>query len=233
MVRKTREAALATRESLIDAAEEVFRREGVSRTSLAEVAAAAGVTRGAIYWHFRDKAELLDAMCERTLLPLDAAFARTAEAAQVDPLLALRTLAVDALAKLASDRRTQTVFEILFHKCELVGELAERSEAHQHDRRQCLAGVEGLFELAVAKGQLPAHTDTKLATHMMHAYIIGLMHEWVLDPGDYDLAAAAPAIIDTFLAGLKVQAPRKPAARPAGPELSPSKQDLGPPGAVR
>jgi TetR/AcrR family acrAB operon transcriptional repressor len=216
MVRKTREAALATRESLIDAAEQVFRREGVSRTSLAEVAAAAGVTRGAIYWHFRDKAELLDAMCERTLLPLDAAFARTAEAAQIDPMLALRTLAVDALAKLASDRRTQTVFEILFHKCELVGELAQRSEAHQQDRRQCLASVEGLFALAVAKGQLPADTDAKLATHMMHAYIIGLMHEWVLDPADYDLAAAAPAIIDAFLAGLRAKPPtRSPATREA------------------
>ena len=214
MVRRTKEAALATREALIDAAEQVFRREGVTRTSLAEVAAAAGVTRGAIYWHFRDKAELLDAMCERTLLPLDAAFARNAQAAQVDPLLALRTLAVAALAKLASDPRTQSVFEILFHKCELVGELAQRSEAHRNDRRQCLASVEGLFELAVAKGQLPAHTDAKLATHMMHAYMIGLMHEWVLDPTDYDLGKAAPAMIDTFIAGLKAQPPRASVAAP-------------------
>ena len=211
VVRKTREAALATREALIDAAERVFRREGVTRTSLAEIAAEAGVTRGAIYWHFRDKAEILDALCERTLLPLDAAFARSAEAARTDALLALRTLAVDALAQLASDRRTQGVFEILFHKCELVGELGERSAAQQNDRRQCLASVEDLFELAVASGQLPAHTDTKLATRMMHAYMIGLMHEWVLDPADYDLAAAAPMLIDTFLAGLRAEPPRKAA----------------------
>ena len=133
--------------------------------------------------------------------------AATRQAAQVDPLLALRTLAVDALAKLASDPRTQSVFEILFHKCELVGELAQRSEAHRNDRRQCLASVEGLFELAVAKGQLPVDTDAKLATHMMHAYMIGLMHEWVLDPADYDLGKAAPAMIDTFIAGLKAQPP--------------------------
>ena len=216
MVRRTKEAALATREALIDAAEQVFRREGVTRTSLAEIAAEAGVTRGAIYWHFRDKAELLDAMCERTVLPLDAAFAQAGDAARVDPLGTLRNLAVDALAQLARDPRTQAVFEILFHKCELVGELAQRSAAQQTDRRQCMSSVEQLFDLAIANRQLPADTDTRLATNMMHAYVIGLMHEWVLDPSDYDLGEAAGAMIDTFVAGLKAQPPRKHAVEGEG-----------------
>ena len=212
MVRKTKEAALATREALIDAAERVFRREGVSRTSLAEIASEAGVTRGAIYWHFRDKAELLDAMCERTVLPLDAALARAGEAARNDPLGTLRGFAVDALAQLARDPRTHAVFEILFHKCELVGELGDRTAAQSADRRTCLSSVEGLLDLAVARGQLPSDTDTRLATHMMHAYVIGLMHEWVLDPGEYDLASAAPAMIDAFVTGLRQNPPRRNAA---------------------
>ena len=207
MVRRTKEAALATREALIDAAEQVFRREGVTRTSLAEIAAEAGVTRGAIYWHFRDKAELLDAMCERTVMPLDAAFARAAESARADPLGALRTLAVDALLKLARDPRTQAVFEILFHKCELVGELAQRSAAQKSDRRECLSTVGQLFELAMAKGQLPPNTDTRLCTNMMHAYVIGVMNEWVLDPAEYDLEKVAPAIVDAFIAGLRARPP--------------------------
>jgi TetR/AcrR family acrAB operon transcriptional repressor len=222
MVRKTKEAALATKEALIDAAEQVFRREGVSRTSLAEIAAEAGVTRGAIYWHFRDKAELLDAMCARTVLPLDAAFAKAGEAARADPLGTLGKLAIDALTQLARDPRTQAVFEILFHKCELVGELAQRNAAQQVDRRECLCTVEQLFELAIAKGQLPPDTDTRLCTNMMHAYVIGLMHEWVLDPGDYDLSEAAPAMIDTFVAGLEARPPRKAAIdRSAPPTAAP------------
>ena len=73
MARRTKSEAAITREQLLDAAERVFRERGVTRTSLAEVAAAAGVTRGAVYWHFRDKADLFDAMCERATLPLEQA----------------------------------------------------------------------------------------------------------------------------------------------------------------
>ncbi|MDR3299114.1 MAG: TetR family transcriptional regulator, partial [Candidatus Accumulibacter sp.] len=65
MVRKTREEALVTRNAILDAAETVFQEHGVSRTSLAEVAVAAGVTRGAVYWHFTNKADLFDAMVQR------------------------------------------------------------------------------------------------------------------------------------------------------------------------
>jgi len=148
-------------------------------------------------------------MCARTVLPLDAAFARAGEAARADPLGTLRKLAVDALTQLARDPRTQAVFEILFHKCELVGELAQRNVAQQVDRSACLCSVEQLFELAIAKGQLPPDIDTRLCTNMMHAYVIGLMHEWVLDPRAYDLLAAAPVMIDTFVAGLEARPPRK------------------------
>ena len=49
MARKTKLEALETRERLLDAGEVVFRQRGVTRTSLAEIAAAAGVTRGAVY----------------------------------------------------------------------------------------------------------------------------------------------------------------------------------------
>src|ERR1044072_7054011 len=111
MARKTREEALATRERLLDAAELLFREHGVTRTSLAEVATAAGMTRGAGYWHFKDKAELFCAMCARATLPLEANFERSGQDAQTDPLGTLRALTIGALQSLANDARAQNVFE--------------------------------------------------------------------------------------------------------------------------
>jgi TetR/AcrR family acrAB operon transcriptional repressor len=219
MVRRTKEAALATREALIDAAERAFRRRGVTRTSLADVAAEAGMTRGAIYWHFRDKAELLDAMCSRTMLPMDAALAQAACAAPADPLGTLRALAVDALQRLARDPHTHAVFEILFHKCELTGDFAERDADRAHGRRACLDSVGQLVQLAVERGQLPADTDVPLAARYLHAGVGGLMHDWAGAAHEYDLGSSAPALVDALIAGLraapptKAEKPAKPAAR--------------------
>ena len=65
MVRRTKDAALETRAHILDTAEEVFQKKGVSSTSLDDIARAAGVTRGAIYWHFKNKADLFDALMQR------------------------------------------------------------------------------------------------------------------------------------------------------------------------
>lgn len=69
MARCTKEDALATRHRLLDAAEYVFVEKGVSRTSLHDIAHAAGVSRGAVYWHFKNKADLFNAIMERITLP--------------------------------------------------------------------------------------------------------------------------------------------------------------------
>lgn len=54
MARRTKEEAEETRIQILDAAERVFYDKGVSRASLAEIASDAGVSRGAIYWHFEN-----------------------------------------------------------------------------------------------------------------------------------------------------------------------------------
>lgn len=55
MVRKTREEAWKTREKLLLAALELFGKYGFDKTNLSDIALSAGVTRGAVYWHFENK----------------------------------------------------------------------------------------------------------------------------------------------------------------------------------
>lgn len=209
MARKTKLEAAITREQLLDAAERVFREHGVARTSLAEVAAAAGVTRGAVYWHFKDKADLFSAMCERATLPLDALLCDAALAPCADPLNTLRELSIAVLTSLATDPRAQAVFEVIFHKTELTGELADVAGERDRERSQCVANVEQLVQRAVGAGQLPPDTDTALTARLLHACVGGIMREWVSDKNAYDLAARAPAFIDAILAGVLAHPPRR------------------------
>ena len=59
MPKRTHEEALQTKKQIMDAAVTLFSSKGYEKTSLSDVARAAGVTRGAIYWHFENKGELL------------------------------------------------------------------------------------------------------------------------------------------------------------------------------
>ncbi|MHB1083238.1 MAG: TetR family transcriptional regulator [Thiobacillus sp.] len=207
MVKKTREAARATRESLLAAALQVFRERGVTHTRLVDVAERAGVTRGAIYWHFRDKTELFQAVCERGTLPVEALLSELSQSTQLDPLAVVRQLALMALTQLAQDPDTQAIFDVIFHKCEFTEELESVVSKNDADRAACLSQVQKLFDQAVACGQLPPTTDTFLATQGLHAYMVGLMHEWVLNPASYDLANCAESLINCYLSGLTISPP--------------------------
>ena len=209
MARKTKEDTEHTYALLLDAAESVFTLKGVASTTLNDIAIEAGMTRGAIYWHFKDKGELVRAMCERATLPMEAMVNEVLAVAGDDPLGSVRRLTVHALTQIAESKRQHTVFDILFHKCEKTGELAEVFERELESRNECHSQIEGLLKQAVKRGQLPLDTDTHLAMQALHSYLIGLMHEWLLAPESYDLAKQAESLVDVLLAGLRIAPPRK------------------------
>ncbi|EKA1352080.1 TetR family transcriptional regulator, partial [Salmonella enterica] len=60
MAKKTKADALKTRQHLIETAIAQFALRGVANTTLNDIADAADVTRGAIYWHFENKTQLFN-----------------------------------------------------------------------------------------------------------------------------------------------------------------------------
>lgn len=65
MARKTREESLNTKNRILDAAELVLLEKGVGQTAMADIAEAAGMSRGAVYGHFNGKIEVCVAVCDR------------------------------------------------------------------------------------------------------------------------------------------------------------------------
>lgn len=63
MPKRTHADALETRRTILQSALNMFSEKGYEKTSLSDIARDAGVTRGAIYWHFEDKGELLYELC--------------------------------------------------------------------------------------------------------------------------------------------------------------------------
>ena len=203
MARKTKQEALETRETILDAAERLFHSEGVSRTSLQDIAAAAQVTRGAIYWHFKDKAELFNAMMERATMPLEQGMSATAQpdpdAPPVPSLAELRWGLVNVFYSAMHSERTRCAFEIVMHKVEFAGETASLRERQLDNHLQWREQNRACFQLAIDQGQLPREIDPVQASIELVALVDGLIHSWVLAPQSFDLMVVGQTAVERFL----------------------------------
>lgn len=203
MARRTKEEAQATREALLDAAERVFEQRGVSRTTLSDIARAAGVTRGALYWHFKDKAALVNAMMDRIAPPLGAEL-EALLAGGGDPLGPLCEYVREALHRIVQDAQTRRVLRIAMQKVEHTDELGPAVERHIQMHRLNTDLERRVFEQAarLRRCRLPAPAD-QLA-HGFYAMVNGLVYSWLLDEG-FDLEATATVSVQAFLRGVGLE----------------------------
>lgn len=204
MVRRTKSEALETRHRLLDAAERLFQVKGVSRTTLGDIATAAGATRGAVYHHFKDKADLFNAMMERVTLPLENSLAEVVDRAGTDddPLRALRASLSNALRQTACDEHTRRVFEVATHKVEYTEELQAVRDRHLRVRNECMAVTQSTLEQAVRRQALELPVPLAAAALGLHVMIDGLIQNWLLDPEAFDLVECGCQAMDVYLAGL-------------------------------
>lgn len=212
MARKTKEDAEHTYAALLEAAEQMFFDKGVAHTTLNDIAAAAGMTRGAIYWHFKDKGALLQALLDQAMLPMETILSEVDECCIQDPMRAMRDICVQSLSSLAQAPRQQRIFDIFFNKCENTGEMAAVLQRETACRNECHKRFKRMLAEAVTQGQLPTDLDVELAMNILNNFIVGTMHEWLQEPRSYALDAVAPAMVDMLFAGLKACPPRLPAA---------------------
>jgi TetR/AcrR family acrAB operon transcriptional repressor len=204
MVRRTKEEAQETRSQILEAAEKAFFERGVARTTLADIATLAGVTRGAIYWHFSNKADLVQAMLDTLHEPLDDLARASESEEELDPLGCVRKLLVRLFQQVALDPKTRRINEILFHKCEFTDEMCDLRQQRQTVSLDCNVRIALALTNAVNRGQLPENLDTARAAISLHAYIDGMLYQWLLAPDSFQLHIDAERWVDTGLDMLRL-----------------------------
>jgi TetR/AcrR family acrAB operon transcriptional repressor len=202
MARRTKEEAQETRTRILDAAEVVFHDKGVANASLEEIAGHAKLTRGAIYWHFKDKAELFDAMMQRVALPAEEMLGLAECCGEPQPLDVLRRATTEVLLRTARDTRVQRVFDIAYHKCEYVGDAAGVRERHIASQQECLKSIEGAFRACIDEGYLPAALSAREAAIGTMSLVSGLIANWVLAPKSFSLEKHAKPLVEAWFRGL-------------------------------
>ena len=161
MARKTKQQAQETRQHILDVALRMFSQQGVSSTSLAEIAKAAGVTRGAIYWHFKNKSDLFSEIWELAKPNIDELETEYQAKFPDDPLSVLREILIYVLETTVTEERRRLLLEIIFHKCEFVGEMASVQLAQRHLCIENYDRIEQTLRHCMDANMLPENLNTR------------------------------------------------------------------------
>lgn len=186
MARKTKEDAERTRQQIIDAARRIFHQCGVSRTSLEKIAVAAGVTRGAVYWHFADKAALFFAMLHASST---VTIARADEfllpERYADPLDAIEHSILSFFDTLNNCTEIRETFEIMSLRCEYVDEFAPVLDEVNKPAHDFLVKLKQAYQRAANAGKLRPGLDPEAMAFDSVSFVSGLYNNWIAArPGD-------------------------------------------------
>lgn len=203
MARKTKVEAEGTREKILDAAEQLFFSNGVTETSLERIAEAAGVSRGAIYWHFSDKVDLFKALHERIRLPQEDIIEQASVEGHPDPLGLVEQIALACLQIITSDARRQRVYAILLFRCDYVGEMAEALKRQQDADAAMRARLLRIFTMARDDGSLNPNWTSDVAARVFDAMMRGLWADWLRYGQDFNLLSVGAKCIEELFVSLR------------------------------
>lgn len=194
MVRRTRADMEATRATLLAMARKVFSVHGYAGTSMDDLTAQAGLTRGALYHHFGDKKGLLAAVVEQIDAEMD------------DRLQAISDTAHDAWEGFRSRCRAylEMALEPEIQRIVLRDARAVLGGASPDAQRHCIESMQRLLDQLIQQGVVAKADPQALAS-----LIYGSLAEaafWIADGDDADARLLqGVAALELLLRGLRVK----------------------------
>ena len=194
-MRKTKTEAQKTRQYLLDAALEVFWRDGVTRASLQAIAQEAGVTRGALYWHFKNKEDLFETLFEQQYADFFAAFNDQSLRDNQDVWTHLQHNLTTMFETLATRESKHKFCNVMFSKCEQTAGNETITELACRYHRLFQKQIAYALQLSREQGRLPENTDIELAAIYLESSLVGLIKIWIDEPERFDLIAKSKRVI--------------------------------------
>ena len=115
MPRRTKKEAEQTRQLLLETALTLFAEKGIAGTSLKDIASAAELTHGALYWHFKNRTDLVDALYDECRFPLEDLFLDQLQSARQDALESLGDFIIQWSQRALTETRPAAIWKV-FHQ---------------------------------------------------------------------------------------------------------------------
>ena len=185
-MRRTKSRALETKHSILDASLEIFSEKNYSSVTVAEIAGKIGMTKGAVYWHFRNKEDILVKIIEDFCGSADSGSISADTAPQnID---GLRARYKTALAMFTGNARYCKTQKLMLHCYEWPEKLqsAVFDIIRASDKKEACV-IEELLRKAQEIGQLRMDFDTQEVAVLISSVFHGLRILQISDllPGDF------------------------------------------------
>lgn len=197
MARRTKEEADQTRKAILEAAFKVFVANGFARSTLEDVARKAGVTRGAVYWHFRDKAALFVALSEQ--ISAEAGMGGSGLDQRADTLAELGLAVWQYTEVFEKNERYRQFYELVNHRTEWTAELEPILERDRRGLRAAIDSIEKDFEALKEKNEVRADVNSRILAIGLMALAVGLTELWMFDKTLEPPSKTAPRLIGAYL----------------------------------
>lgn len=197
-MRRTKEDAEQTRLKIIAAALELFSRNGYSNTTLAMIADEAGFSRGPIYWHFKNKDELYQAVLGFSQEPLEQLIEQS-HAMKERPLAAVEYFISEWFRLLLENRWHRQSFEILLNKTELTEQMADTLKRE----RKLTRNIVQLLQQLIEAGDISLAEAAESRALFLYTSLMGITHSWLFSPRLFRLKERQQFFTEQLLAALK------------------------------
>lgn len=196
MVRRTKIDAEDTRERILDAAEICFCNLGVTKTTLDMVAAQAGCTRGAIYWYFTEKQDLLHQVIERVNFQLLDDLKMIKNSVTPDHVIKLRRCLLWNLNETQNNLHMRNVVNLLFFCDEIPHDVRARHSLNIGDAVHFIKLLCDIFDLSINYGGVNILLKPKDLAFLVFSAFFGALKVCVLHPEEHDLQSEGVLMLD-------------------------------------
>ena len=202
MARRTREEAEQTRQALLSTALKLFSQQGIAATTLKQVAQEAGVTHGAVYWHFRNRADLLQQIHHEFMLPFESQFLEQRQAVQQDALAALELYFLGVLGEFRRNAQAQQLYRVFYLQPTPVPDLASVQADIDGNRQLWLEQLKFFLKQARKQKQIRKKTVPVELADAIQRVLDGLLAHWLCQASDVDLRAQGKTLFGLIRDGL-------------------------------
>ncbi len=194
-----------TRSNILQASIEVFVRRGFVNATLEEIATEANVTRGAVYWHFKNKYDIFAALHEQLHQPLTSSILEDIKKQQDDSLKQLQELCVKLLVNLDQDEMRKKIIKVFLCKCDYSCGMEDILEKQKQQKLKNIDLFTKYFDRAKRDKRLSNKVNSKTIAISLACYMSGIVSEYLRNPQLFSLKKQAPLLMAQFFASFKTK----------------------------